>query len=42
VVIHSRPGFVANHDSAQRSDAIARRIFWAPLDLLIQRVRRSG
>ena len=25
VVIHSRPGFVANHDSAQRSDKLARR-----------------
>ena len=42
VVIRSRPGFVANHDSAQRSDALARRIFWAPLDRLIEQARRSG
>jgi acetyl esterase/lipase len=41
VLIRSQPGFVANHDSAQRSDAIARRIFWAPFDRLIQRARRS-
>jgi acetyl esterase/lipase len=39
VVIHSRPGFVANHDSAQRSDKLARAIFWTPLDLLIARAR---
>jgi len=37
VIIHSRPGFVANHDSAQRTDAIAREVFWKPLDLLIAR-----
>ena len=37
VVIHSRPGFVANHDSAQRSDKLARAIFWTPLDRLITR-----
>lgn len=42
LVIRSRPGFVANHDSAQRSDAVARRIFWAPLDRLIERARGSG
>jgi acetyl esterase/lipase len=42
VIIRSRPGFVANHDSAQRSDAVARRIFWAPFDRLIERARRSG
>jgi acetyl esterase/lipase len=42
VVIRSRPGFVANHDSAQRSDAIARHIFWAPFDRLIERARSSG
>ncbi len=42
VVIRSRPGFVANHDSAQRSDALARRIFWAPLDRLIEHARRFG
>jgi hypothetical protein len=35
VVVHSRPGFVANHDSAQRSDSIARTIFWAPVDALL-------
>jgi acetyl esterase/lipase len=39
VVIRSRPGFVANHDSAQRSDKLARAIFWTPLDLLIARAR---
>ncbi len=40
VVIRSRPGFVANHDSAQRTDAVARAIFWAPLDRLITRARK--
>ena len=40
-VIRSRPGFVANHDSAQRSDRLARAIFWAPLDLLIARARAA-
>ena len=39
VVIHSRPGFVANHDSAQRSDPIAQAVFWAPFDGLIGRAR---
>ncbi|MGZ4353088.1 MAG: hypothetical protein ACXVZ4_06055 [Gaiellaceae bacterium] len=39
VVVRSRPGFVANHDSAQRSDAIARAVFWAPLDRLIAQAR---
>jgi acetyl esterase/lipase len=39
VVIRSRPGFVANHDSAQRTDRLARAIFWAPLDRLITRAR---
>jgi acetyl esterase/lipase len=39
VVIRSRPGFVANHDSAQRTDRIAQAVFWAPLDLLIARAR---
>lgn len=38
VVVRSRPGFVANHDSAQRSDAIAQAVFWKPLDALIARV----
>jgi len=42
VVIHSRPGFVANHDSAQRTDKIARTIFWTPLDVLIARARAAG
>jgi acetyl esterase/lipase len=42
VVIHSRPGFVANHDSAQRTDKIARAVFWRPLDLLIARARGHG
>ncbi len=42
VVIRSRPGLVANHDSAQRSDPLARSIFWAPFDRLIDRARRSG
>jgi hypothetical protein len=42
LVIHSRPGFVANHDSAQRSDAIARAIFWRPLDRLIGQARRRA
>ena len=35
IVVHSRPGFVANHDSAQRSDPIARAIFWRPVDTMI-------
>ena len=39
VVVRSRPGFVANHDSAQRSKAIARAVFWAPLDRLITQAR---
>ena len=42
VVIRSRPGFVANHDSAQRSDPLARRIFWGPFDRLVEQARRSG
>jgi acetyl esterase/lipase len=41
VVIRSRPGFVANHDSAQRSDPIARAVFWRPLDLLVARARAT-
>lgn len=40
-VIRSRPGFVANHDSAQRSDRLARAIFWTPLDLLIAHARAA-
>ena len=39
-VIHSRPGFTANHDSAQRSDRIARAVFWQPIDALIARLIR--
>ena len=35
VVIHSRPGFIADHNSAQRTDPIARSIFWQPLDAVI-------
>ncbi len=35
VVVHSRPGFVADHNSAQRSDPTARAIFWRPVDALI-------
>jgi hypothetical protein len=42
VIIRSRPGFVANHDSAQRTDKIARAVFWGPLDLLIARARRHA
>jgi acetyl esterase/lipase len=41
LVIHSRTGFVANHDSVQRTDKIAQAIFWTPLDLLIARVRAA-
>ena len=37
-VIRSRPGFVANHDSAQRSDPTARAIFWRPVDALLTRL----
>jgi hypothetical protein len=35
IVVHSRPGFVADHNSAQRSDPTARVIFWRPVDALI-------
>jgi hypothetical protein len=38
-VIRSRPGFVADHDSAQRTDRIAQQTFWLPLDRLIARAR---
>ena len=37
VVVHSRPGWAADHESAQRSDRIARSVFWARLDRLIAR-----
>ncbi len=40
VVVHSRPGFVADHDSAQRSDPVARAVFWKPIDALLTRLRR--
>lgn len=39
LVIHSRPGFVANHDAPQRTDVIARAVFWRPLDVLVARAR---
>ena len=39
-VIRSRPGLIANHDSAQRSDPIARRVFWKPVDTLLTRLIR--
>jgi hypothetical protein len=35
IVVHSRPGFVANHNSAQRADPVARSIFWQPVDAVI-------
>ena len=38
-VIHSRPGFLADHDSPQRTDRIAQETFWLPLDRLIARAR---
>ena len=37
-VVRSRAGFVADHDSAQRSDPIARAVFWRPVDELIARL----
>ena len=44
LVVRSRPGFIADHDSAQRSDAQARAVFWRPVDSLlnslIHRMRR--
>jgi hypothetical protein len=42
LVIHSRPGFVANHDSPQNTDPVTRSIFWARLDRLIARVRHTA
>ncbi len=39
VVIRSRPGFVATHDSAQEATAIARAVFWRPVDALLVRLR---
>ena len=41
-VIRSRPGFVANHDSAQRTDRIAQDLFWKPLDRVIKSLRAGG
>ena len=38
-VIHSRRGFLADHDSPQRTDRIAQETFWLPLDLLTARAR---
>jgi dienelactone hydrolase len=35
VVIRSRPGFVADHDSAQRSNPSSRAVFWRPVDSLL-------
>jgi acetyl esterase/lipase len=40
VLVHSRPGFIANHDSAQLSDPIARAVFWKPVDELIASATR--
>ncbi len=40
IVIRSRPGLAATHDSPQRSDPIARAVFWSPVDALIGRLRR--
>jgi surfactin synthase thioesterase subunit len=42
VVIRSRPGFTATHDSAQQSTAIARAVFWRPVDALLARLRAAG
>jgi hypothetical protein len=41
LVIHSRPGFVANHDSPQRTDAVTRSVFWVRLDRLVGRIRHT-
>jgi hypothetical protein len=35
VLVHSRPGFIADHDSAQLSTPIARAVFWKPVDEVI-------
>ncbi len=40
VVIHSRPGFTATHDSVQQATPIVRALFWAPVDALLARLRR--
>jgi acetyl esterase/lipase len=41
VLVRSRPGFVANHDSAQESNTTARRVFWSPVDKIIASARSS-
>lgn len=41
VLVHSRPGFIANHDSAQLSTPIARAVFWKPVDEVIASATRS-
>jgi hypothetical protein len=42
VTVRSRPGFIANHDSAQSSTPVARLVFWRPVDTLLQHLRTSG
>lgn len=42
VLVHSRPGFIANHDSAQLSTPVARAVFWKPVDRLTASVRASN
>ncbi len=42
VVVRSRPGFAATHDSAQQSSAIARAVFWHPVDALLAHLRSGG
>lgn len=41
VIVRSRPGFTANHDSAQTSTPIARLVFWRPIDTLLQHLIRT-
>ena len=40
-VVRSQPGFVADHAAPKRSDAVARRTFWLPLDGLIALARAA-
>jgi hypothetical protein len=35
ILVRSRPGFIADHNSAQLSDPIARAVFWRPVDVAI-------
>lgn len=42
VIVRSRPGFIANHDSAQSSSPIAQLVFWRPVDVLLQHLRDAG